>query len=178
MRSLTLVALLLVISALGGVRASVTIIAWVALVGCDPDAPRPLRGPVETRTIGALTIEGVATSITGCAVGANARNDGTYLDLFYADAQRLRFTRGELHASPSADDDGSVLACTKLDRKWQAGLRAQGGGYWRGFLDVRCTGARQVEGRIEVTCGQPTAAELELLDRERAAHERPSNQPP
>lgn len=100
-------------------------------------------------------------AIVGCRVAANT--DGTYLDLFY-EGGSLRFAHGLLAAN------GSPLDCTKIDRIWQAGMRATGGGYFRGWFDARCSGAHTVEGRLELVCGKPTPAELELLDREQASH--------
>lgn len=108
----------------------------------------------------------LAAGFSRCRVVENARNDGIALDLFYG-ATRVRFTRQHLYvATGDPRDDGDELACTKLDRRWGGGLRTEGPrrgtGYWKGFLDVRCD---RVAGRVEVTCGEPTPAELAELDK-------------
>ncbi|MBA3541740.1 MAG: hypothetical protein H0T79_19150 [Deltaproteobacteria bacterium] len=138
-----------------------------------PDAPTPATAP------STLTIDGAAIAVTGCRAGLNARRDGIALDLVLAKATptagiaRLRFTRQRLHAAATSDglDDGTELECTKLDRSWGGGARADGTYYWRGFLDFRCTqGTHQLVGRQELACGDPTPEEKASLDHQRDLH--------
>lgn len=65
--------------------------------------------------------------------------------------------------------NGDLLACTRLDRSWGGGVRADGTAYWRGTLDLACG---RVVAKLKLDCGAITPAERAALDRRGSASPR------
>lgn len=62
--------------------------------------------------------------------------------------------------------NGEVLACDKLDRKWNGARRPDGTAYWRGTLAFDCTAEPgRITGDLDLACGHLTLEERAALDR-------------
>jgi hypothetical protein len=72
----------------------------------------------------------------------------------------LRFGEGKLFWN------GTELACTRLERSWGGGIRADDSAYFRGTLAFSCG---KVAGDLTLDCGAISADERGELDKNRAA---------
>lgn len=158
-------------------RAATAIALGVLVVGCskserDQPAPRPQgsgtaapASVVPDKIEGSLTVDGKTVAITACRPG---RATTTFVELLTAEGV-LRFEDRQLfwQRDPKAVSRGEVLTCTKLDRSWGGGTRADGSAYFRGLLRFDCTGARVISGDVTVDCGNITPTERGQLDANR-----------
>ncbi len=125
----------------------------VALVACSRSAP---PAPATTEVTGTLTVDGAPATLKACRPG-HAVHVFVEVD---TSAGTLRFGEGKLYW------DGSELACTKLDRRWGGGVRADSSAYFRGTLAFDCGKAR---GELTLDCGHITPEERAELDKNAAA---------
>jgi hypothetical protein len=62
--------------------------------------------------------------------------------------------------------EGEVLACDKLDRKWNGARRPDGTAYWRGTLAFDCAHEPgRITGDLVLACGNLTLEERAALDK-------------
>jgi hypothetical protein len=137
----------------------VRVLAILAIAGCGSSS----TSPPSIGVTGTLTIDGEAATPTRCQPGTGAA--GVYIQV-ETTRGHVRFEDTRLYFTPGKDspDRGELLACTKLDRSWGGGTRADGSSYWRGMLDVACG---RVSGRLDIDCGDITAEERAQLDKNR-----------
>jgi hypothetical protein len=132
----------------------------VFAIACGTSSKSP---PPSIGVTGSLTIDGEVATPTRCQPGSGPA--GVYIQI-ETTRGHVRFEDTKLYFTPGADspDRGELLACTKLDRSWGGGTRADGSSYWRGMLDVRCG---RVTGRLDIDCGDITDEERAQLDKNR-----------
>ena len=105
---------------------------------------------------GLLSIDGETATPTACRPGYGAA--GTYI--------QIDTTRGSIRfEDKKLSWNGSAVTCSKLDRSWGGGHRADGTAYWRGMLDLDCD--HGIRGRLDIDCGNITAEERASLDANR-----------
>ncbi len=124
----------------------------VALAACSRSAPPPTT----TEVTGTITVSGEVARIERCRPG-HAVHVFVEVD---TSAGTLRFGEGKLYWN------GSELACTKLDRRWGGGVRADSSAYFRGTLAFDCP---HVTGTLSLDCGHITPEERAELDKNAAA---------
>ena len=138
-------------------------IAWLA--GACSNKPEPPPPPTADVT-GALTIDGAAARLVRCRP-AHAVHVFVEVDTALG---TLAFREGKLFWN------GTEKACSKLDRSWGGGIRADGSAYFRGTLAFRCEG---LVGDLSLDCGQITPDEgAELAKNRAAATPAPAGPPP
>src|SRR5262245_46102294 len=103
-----------------------------------------------------LTVDGAAATLVRCRP-AHAVHVFVEVDTALG---TLRFAEGKLFWN------GREKACSKLDRSWGGGIRADGSAYFRGTLAFRCEG---LVGDLSLDCGQITPDEGAELAKNRAA---------
>ena len=127
-------------------------IAWLAgACGGKPEPP-----PVTADVTGTLTVDRALARLVRCRPGQAVH---VFVEVDTA-LGTLRFGEGKLFWN------GSEKACSKLDRSWGGGIRADGSAYFRGTLAFRCGG---LIGDLSLDCGQITPDEGAELARNRAA---------
>ena len=105
---------------------------------------------------GTLTVDGAAAKLVRCRPGHAVH---VFVEVDTA-LGTLRFGEGKLFWN------GSEKPCSKLDRSWGGGVRADGSAYFRGTLAFRCEG---LVGDLSLDCGQITPDEGAELAKNRAA---------
>ncbi|HEY0990592.1 MAG TPA: hypothetical protein VGD80_26250 [Kofleriaceae bacterium] len=136
-------------------------IAWLAGACSNKPEPPPARseGRAEEATAdvtGTLTVDGAAARPVRCRP---AHAVHVYVEVDTA-LGTLGFREGKLFWN------GTEKACSKLDRSWGGGIRADGSAYFRGTLAFRCEG---LVGDLSLDCGQITPDEGAELAKNRAA---------
>jgi hypothetical protein len=113
--------------------------------------------PTEPDITGSLTIHGVDVSAKmQCKAGAAVH---IFVDIVTPEGT-LRFEDQKLSMN------GEVLACAKLDRKWNGTRRPDGTAYWRGTLAFECASEPgSITGDLDLACGNITLEERAQLDR-------------
>ncbi|MBA3456612.1 MAG: hypothetical protein H0T42_26215 [Deltaproteobacteria bacterium] len=139
--------------------------ALLVAVACGSGCGK--RAPARAAEItGSLTVGGEAMSPLACRPG---RAVHTFVEIV-SPRGILRFEDRELSWSRdvNAQGAGEKLACTRLDRSWGGGSRADGTSYWRGTLSFECTlGPTPVVGDLVLDCGNITPEERQQLDGQR-----------
>lgn len=133
----------------------------------SPPTMPPPPGTPRPEIIGTVTVDGSVLAPTACRPG---RGFGTYVELA-TPAGKLRFESAALYWTTDVTSvmRGDKLACSRLDRSWGGGARADGSAYWRGTLAFTCShGAMAIRGELDLDCGHITAEERAGLDRQRA----------
>lgn len=133
-------------------------IAGVIAGACSKSAPTPTSSEIT----GTFTVDEKPVTVNQCRPG---RAEHTFVEVITSSGV-LRFEHQQLYWNPDrhAATRGARLTCSKLDRSWGGGHRANGTSYWRGTLDFRC-GA--LAGKLELDCGNITDEERQGLDRGR-----------
>jgi hypothetical protein len=113
--------------------------------------------PAAPEITGTLSIHGVdVSSKMQCKAGAAVH---IFVDIVTPEGT-LRFEDQKLSMN------GEVLACKKLDRKWNGTRRPDGTAYWRGTLAFDCAGdPAAITGDLDLACGNITLEERAQLDR-------------
>ncbi len=114
--------------------------------------------PAEPEIKGTLTIGGTdVSSKMSCKAGAAVH---IFVDIVTPEVT-LRFEDQKLSIA------GEVLACDKLDRKWNGTRRPNGTAYWRGTLSFDCAsdGQGRIVGDLDLACGNITLEERAQLDQ-------------
>ncbi len=118
---------------------------------CSSNTKPAGSGPEIT---GTLSIRGVdVSSKMQCKAGAAVH---LFVDVVTPQGT-LRFEDQKLSLN------GEILACDKLDRKWNGTRRPDGTAYWRGTLSFACDGP--ITGDLDLACGGITLEERAQLDR-------------
>lgn len=109
--------------------------------------------PAQPDITGTLVVNGVdVSSKMECKAGAAVH---IFVDIVTPEGT-LRFEDQKLSMN------GEVLACAKLDRKWNGTRRSDGTAYWRGTLAFECG---ELRGDLDLACGNITLEERAQLDR-------------
>jgi hypothetical protein len=134
------------------------VLALAALVACHREASAP---PNPDTFSGTLSLDGAPLALLACRP---AHAVHVYVVVTTSRGE-LRFEDQQLYWNQQP------LTCAKLDRSWGGGNRADGTSYWRGMLDVDCTGpSGHLAGRLDLDCGHITPAERAELDKNRREH--------
>lgn len=131
-------------------------LALTAAAACSRAAPDD--GPRPDAVTGTLTLDGAALGIDRCVPG---RTGGAlHLDLVTA--------RGTLRYVPYQAAQviwaGAPVPCTRLERSWGGGSRADGSSYFRGRIVLACG---PLAGDLTADCGAITPEERRDLDAHR-----------
>lgn len=134
----------------------------LTLAACGKSAP------TSKEVTGTFTAKGEAVTVTKCHPDRGI--DGVYV-ILETPKGALRFEAKKLYWNgddPEGFMRGATLDCTKLDRSWGGGTRADGTAYFRGLLDFDChDGPNAYVGTLTLDCGNITAEERAQLDQQR-----------
>jgi hypothetical protein len=125
--------------------------------------------PTSSEVSGTLSVAGESVTVTKCHPDRGI--DGVYV-ILETPKGALRFEAKKLYWN-SEDTEGfmrgATLDCSRVDRSWGGGTRADGTAYFRGTLEFDChAGATAFAGKLTLDCGNITAEERAGLDKQRA----------
>ena len=158
-----------------GARRTAGTLALPALAMLAGACGSKAAAPASREVTGTLVIGGATVTVTKCRPDHGL---STYVVLENAKGA-VRFEDKRMYWNPDDTEGftgGHPLDCTRLDRSWGGGVRADGTAYFRGTLAFDCayTGggagagkATKITGDLTVDCGNITAEERAQLDGHR-----------
>ena len=130
------------------------------VVACSSEKQQP---PPHKDFDGTLFLSDKPLVISKCHAGHTTT---TFVEVV-TDAGKLRFEDRQLFWSADVVQKGDRLDCSRLERSWGGGQRADGTAYFRGHLIFACQAPVAIRGDITLDCGAITAQERSELDKNR-----------